>query len=133
MKPVQSEIERQLSYRPTPFQSSILSNLIACRDWCTAKELADRTQMSAASVAHRLALLVFDGSVESEVVEVAGKARTVEQTKRYRARPLPGERRQIEGTLPAWLAPQHIVEFGVRRQVNGISGMRGRDKVSGSK
>ena len=65
--------------------------------------------------------------MESEVLEVAGTARTVEHTKRYRASLLPGGQRRVKTCLPAWLAPQVITEFGERRRVAGVAGMRRRN------
>jgi hypothetical protein len=113
-----------------PTSMSIFESLLSHQRWSSAINLAELTGKPWPVVASRLAQLVNEGWVEAELVEVTGKARTVEQTRRYRARPLHGQQLRVESTMPSWLAPQVIIEFGERRRVDGIAGMRRHAKVA---
>jgi hypothetical protein len=75
------------------------------------------------SVAHALKRLVERGAVECEVIEVPGKGRIREETRRYRARPARGSMLVVEQLLPSWLAPQAVVDWGRARMVAGRSGL----------
>jgi hypothetical protein len=130
MKPAQRDAAAPLPGRIDPTSMSILESLLSDSGWRSAKQLAESTGKPWALVANRLAQLVNEGWVESEVVEVTGKARAVEHTKRYRARPLQGEQLRVESALPSWLAPQVIIQFGKRRRVDGIAGMRRHENVA---
>lgn len=96
--------------------------------WTTARAVADHVNASWYVVAFSLRRLVEQGSVEEDVRDYAGSARSVEHTRVYRARPAKGQIRRLETMLPGWLAPQAVVDVGTVQLVIGRAGMRRWEK-----
>lgn len=95
--------------------------------WMSAMAVSLEHGMSVYSVQFALRRMASKGLVEEDIVKVVGKARPIEHTRMYRARPQPGEARKIAGGLPSWMAPQAVVDLGERRVVLGRSGIRSWD------
>jgi DNA-binding transcriptional ArsR family regulator len=92
--------------------------------WMSAREVATRSGAAWHVVSFALRRLTEAGLVEEDVVDQAGRARSVEHQRVYRARPHKGWVRRVETTLPGWLAPQAVIPTGVSRMVMGSAGMQ---------
>ena len=103
--------------------SAFLVTLRAMGGWVSANDLAACHGLSWHSVSYALQRMINRGEIEIEVVEVAGKARSVEHSRVYRSRPQQGEIRLVGGGLPAWLAPQAVVAIGSAVLVRGRVGV----------
>lgn len=101
-----------------------MATLRASGDWLSAVAVAAAHKMSWYGVAFALRRLAERGLVEEDVICVAGKQRSQEMTRVYRARPLPGQNRRVTDNLPAWLAPQAVVMIGDSTMIEGEAGMR---------
>lgn len=101
-----------------------LATLRASGEWLSAVAVAAVHRVSWYSVAFSLRRLAERGLVEEDVLCVAGKQRSQEMTRVYRARPLPGHNRRVTDHLPAWLAPQAVVMIGESTMIEGVAGMR---------
>jgi hypothetical protein len=97
-------------------------------EWMRAEAIAAQIGLSRHTAAHALKRMVERGSIECRVVEVPGKGRVREETREYRARAAVGSLLYVERLLPAWLAPQAVVEFGVARRVAGRAGLSCQDE-----
>ena len=92
--------------------------------WMSARDVAARGGSAWHVVSFALRRLTEAGLVEEDVVDQAGRARSVEHQRVYRARPHKGWVRRVETTLPGWLAPQAVIPTGVSRMVMGSAGMQ---------
>jgi hypothetical protein len=93
-----------------------------------AEAIATRNEVSRHTAAHALKRMVERGSVECRVVDVPGKGRVREETREYRARAAIGSLLYVERLLPAWLAPQAVVDCGTTRRVVGRAGLNCQDE-----
>jgi hypothetical protein len=99
--------------------------------WMSAAEVGARCGVAWQKVIFWLNKQAELGLLEWVVVDHPGSARTIEQSKLFRSRPMQGEIKRVETTLPAWLAPQAIVAIGELRRVDGTAGMRRTRQVNG--
>jgi hypothetical protein len=137
--PVPLDEYRKRQERPVPAEPEVVAmrglrgrqlvdkdyyDVLAQNDsWMSAQDVSRQLGVSWYICSFGLRRMVEGGTVEEDVIDVAGAARSAEHSRVYRARPLPGESRRVESDLPAWMAPQAVVNCGVARRINGTAGM----------
>ena len=122
-----SDIELPAWARAEPADEQHQACLAALRTssaWMSAREVAAIVGLSWQIVSFALRRLAEEMQVEEDVVDQAGRSRSVEHQRVYRARPGAGWVRRVETTLPGWLAPQAVIPTGVSRMVMGAAGVR---------
>lgn len=122
----------KVGQRVTPrqgFENAVAAVLRRARGrWMTAGEITHQLGLSSwGPVAQALLAMAERGLVDREVVDVRkgkGSARANEQSRVYRWRPqAQGQVLLIATAMPAWLAPQGIVQLGESRRVYGRAGI----------
>lgn len=102
----------------------LLATLRAMVGWVSAAEIAALHGLSWHPVSFALRRMIDRGEVEDQVIDLPGKARSVEHSRVYRSRPQAGESRLVADGWPAWLAPQAVAAVGEPHMVRGQVGIR---------